>query len=125
MKVSELSKAIADELTLLQETSTQAVKQAAKETATDVRDDIRSRASSQIGGKGRYAKSWRTKVTDETMSSITYTVHAGPDGYRLAHLLEFGHAKRGGGRTKAITHIKPAEDRGIIEFEEKIRSKLR
>lgn len=123
MKVADLSKAIADELTLLQESSTQAVKQAAKETATDIRDDIRS--SAPHGKSGRYAKSWRTRVTEETLTSITYTVHAGPDGYRLAHLLEFGHAKRGGGRTKAISHIKPAEERGIQEFEEKIRSKLR
>ncbi len=123
MKVSELSKTIADELTLLQESSTQAVKQAAKETATDVRDDIKSNAPH--GKSGKDAKSWRTRVTEETMTSITYTVHAGPDGYRLAHLLEFGHAKRGGGRTRAISHIKPAEDRGIQEFENKIRSKLR
>ena len=125
MKVNELSKAIADELTLLQETSTQAVKQAARETASEIRDDIRSSASSMIGGKGRYAKSWRTKLTEESMTSVTYTVHAGPDGYRLAHLLEFGHAKRGGGRTKAISHIKPAEERGIQTFENRIRSRLK
>ena len=123
MKVSELSKAIADEMKLLQESSTQAVKQAAKEAAADIRDDIKQNAPK--GRSGRYAKSWRTKVTEETHTSITYTVHAGPDGYRLAHLLEFGHAKRGGGRTKAISHIKPAEDRGVREFENKIRSKLR
>ena len=123
MKIAELSKAIADELTLLQESSTQAVKQAAKETAADIRDDIKSNAPR--GRSGKYAKSWRTRVTEETHTSITYTVHAGPDGYRLAHLLEYGHAKRGGGRTKAISHIKPAEERGIQEFENKIRSKLK
>ena len=123
MKIAELSKAIADELTLLQESSTQAVKQAAKETAADIRDDIKSNAPR--GRSGKYAKSWRTKVTEETHTSITYTVHAGPDGYRLAHLLEYGHAKRGGGRTKAISHIKPAEERGVQEFENKIRSKLK
>ncbi len=123
MKIAELSKAIADELTLLQESSTQAVKQAAKETAADIRDDIKSNAPR--GRSGKYAKSWRTRVTEETHTSITYTVHAGPDGYRLAHLLEYGHAKRGGGRTKAISHIKPAEERGVQEFENKIRSKLK
>ena len=123
MKVSEISKAIADELTLLQENSTQAVKQAAKETASDIRDDIK--AGAPHGKTGRYAGSWRTKLTEETMTSITYTVHAGPGGYSLAHLLEFGHAKRGGGRTSAIPHIKPAEERGIREFEDKIRSKFK
>ena len=123
MKAAELSKAIADELTLLQETSTQAVKQAAKETAADIRDDIKSNAPK--GSSGKYAKSWRCRLEEESLTSVTYVVHAGPSGYRLAHLLEFGHAKRGGGRTRAISHIKPAEERGIQEFENKIRSKLR
>ena len=122
MKVSELSKEIEKELTLYSETSTEAVKNAVREAAGELKEDISGNAP--VGASGDYAKSWRTKVTEETQTSITYTVHAGKRGYPLAHLLEFGHAKRGGGRTRAISHIKPAEERAEIKLEGMIRRGL-
>ena len=123
MKIDDLSKEIERELTLQMETATDAVKQAIKETATEVKDDISEHAP--VGRTGRYARSWRVKKTEETGTSVTYTVHATKDGYTLAHLLEFGHAKRGGGRTSARPHIKSAEERGVRSVEEKIRRSLR
>ena len=122
MKVSELAKEIEKELTLQIESSTDVVKRSIKQVATEVKDDIRSNAP--VGASGDYAKSWRTKPTEETMTSITYTVHATKKGYPLAHLLEFGHAKRGGGRTRAFPHIKDAEDRGADRLEEMIKRGL-
>ena len=126
IKVSELASAIEKELTLQQKTSTEAVKKAAEESAREIREDIKEHAPVGKGPKsGTYRKSWRTRKTEETPTSISYVIHAGPSGYRLAHLLEFGHAKRGGGRTSEQPHIKPAEERGIRQFEEKIRRDLR
>lgn len=123
MKIDGLAKAIEQELKLQQESATTAVKEAAMQAAKDVKEDVSSHAPK--GRRGKYARSWRSKKTDETLTSVTYTVHATKDGYRLAHLLEFGHAKRGGGRTAARPHIKDAEERGIREFEETIRRKLK
>jgi len=60
---------------------------------------------------GKYAKSWSAKKTKETSDSIEYTVHS-RNRYQIAHLLENGHAKRGGGRVAAIPHIAPAEKVG-------------
>ena len=50
---------------------------------------------------GRYAKSWAVKKISETSNSLEVTVHS-KNRYMLTHLLENGHAKRGGGRVAAI-----------------------
>ena len=41
--------------------------------------------------------------------------------YQLTHLLEYGHGKVNGGRTKKFEHIKPVEERGIQTFSKMIK----
>lgn len=72
---------------------------------------------------GKYAKSWAAKKTSETSDSIQVVVHS--KRYQLTHLLEFGHAKRGGGRTRAFPHIAPAEQTGIEQLTRDIERDLR
>ena len=59
--------------------------------------------------KGNYAKSWRVKTDKKLGQPDTRTVYVAAPHYRLTHLLEFGHAKVGGGRVQAIPHIRPVE----------------
>ena len=68
---------------------------------------------------GDYSKSWATKKTKQTSRSLEVTVYS-RNRYQLAHLLEHGHAKRNGGRTRAQVHIAPAEEAGIRQLEEDI-----
>ena len=65
---------------------------------------------------GKYAKSW-TMTTEKAIGQPDLRIiHAKAPHYRLTHLLEHGHAKRGGGRVEGKPHIRPAEEMVIREF---------
>lgn len=97
------------------------VKEQTKKAADNVKKDISSSAPRDTGG---YSKSWAVKKTEETAMSVEYTVHS-RNKYQLAHLLEFGHAKRGGGRVSAQPHIAKAAEKGEREYLKNIERVLR
>jgi hypothetical protein len=65
---------------------------------------------------GKYAKSWTMTTEKEFGQPHTRIIHAKAPHYRLTHLLEYGHAKVGGGRVEGRPHIRPAEEMVIREF---------
>ena len=76
---------------------------------------------------GKYAKSWAYKRWQKGRREINFAggvVYAKKPGYRLAHLLENGHAKRGGGRTTERVHIEPVAAWAQDEAFERIVSTL-
>ena len=81
----------------------------------------RRAAAGAVGGSGKYARGWTSKVEVGRLgvSGVIYNKTPG-----LPHLLEYGHANRGGGRTPARPHIAPAEEQIVKEYEEEVKSKL-
>jgi hypothetical protein len=62
---------------------------------------------------------------EKTPTTAEAIVYGKTGTYQLAHLLENGHARRGGGRNvDAIVHIKPVEEWAIKEVEARIREKV-
>ena len=96
------------------------MKKAVKKTATSVKKEISANAPKRTG---KYAKSWAAKKTKENSHSLEMTVHS-KNRYQLAHLLEKGHAKRGGGRVSGRPHIAPAEENGVQMLENLIEEAL-
>lgn len=82
---------------------------------------IKQEAQSKFGGTGEYAKGWTTKITDKRSGSEGVIYNKKPG---LPHLLEKGHAKRGGGRIAGRPHIKPVEDKIIKDFEGMVKAKI-
>ena len=74
---------------------------------------------------GKYAKSWTMKTEPEVGQPHKRIVHVKAPHYRLAHLLEHGHAKVGGGRVEGIPHIRPAEEEVIREFTREVEEAIK
>ena len=126
IRPEELSKTIMEGLKEYASLATSDMKDAVKQTADDVKKNIKEKApvdkSKDAPHPGRYKKSWKSKTLSETAETLDVVVYAGD--YQISHLLENGHAKRGGGRVEGIPHIKPAEEKGEKELVKKIEEAL-
>ena len=120
-QIGELADTIMETLEEYADLAADNVKQAVKDAGETIKKEIRANAPKDAGD---YAKSWAVKKSKETSNSITMTVYS-RNRYYLAHLLEFGHAKRNGGRVDGKSHIAPAEEKGIQQLEEEIERSLR
>lgn len=121
VRIDSLAAAVMEGLTEYAGLATADMKKAVRKAGTTVRKEIEANAPSDTG---TYAKSWSVKNTRETSNSLEVTVHS-KNRYQLAHLLEFGHAKRGGGRVAGKAHIAPAEQRAVETLEQEIEKVLR
>ena len=121
VKVNGLADAIKDTLKEYADVSSEKVKTAVKEAGKTVKKEIEMSAPKDTGD---YSKSWAVKNGRETASSLEVAVHS-KSHYQLAHLLEFGHAKRGCGRVSGKVHIASAEAKGIEQFETDIEKALK
>lgn len=121
ISIDEMGSAIMEELEKYAGLAADELKAAVKETATSVRKDIQAGAPVDTG---KYKKSWSIKNVQEDSESIDLVVYS-KNRYQLAHLLEHGHVKRGGGRVPAQPHIAAAEERGNEKLVQTIEQKLK
>jgi hypothetical protein len=121
VSIDQLDSAVMEELEKYAGLAADDLKDAVKKTAKSVRKDIQNNAPVDTG---KYKKSWSVKNVHEDSESIDLVVHS-RNRYQIAHLLEHGHAKRGGGRVAARPHIAPAEEAGNEKLVQTIEEKLK
>jgi hypothetical protein len=119
--IDDLSDAIMANLKKYANLATDDMKEAVKQTAESVKKNIEEAAPVRTGC---YKKSWRIKKIREKANSLDVVVHSS-NRYQLAHLLEYGHAKRGGGRVEGKPHIEPAAEKGEQDLIDAIEEKLK
>ena len=120
VSIDNMDDVIMKELEKYANLATDDMKDAVKDTAKSIKSDIEGSAPVLTG---RYKKSWRIKKIRENANSLDVLVHSS-NRYQLTHLLEFGHAKRGGGRVSGKAHIAPAEEKAIAKLEQEIERSL-
>ena len=118
--IDNLAKTIMEGLQEYADLASEDVKAAVRKAGKNVKADIAANAPKRTGA---YSKSWTVKTQKETANSLEVVVHS-KNRYQLAHLLEHGHAKRGGGRVAGKPHIAPAEEKAIKELEQEITRML-
>lgn len=121
VSIDGMAAAIMKELNDYADASADGVKSAVQKAAKTVKTEIQAGAPVKSGA---YKKSWSTKNTAESSHKLEVTVYS-RNRYQIAHLLEHGHAKRGGGRVSARPHIAAAEQAGIEQLEQEIERCLR
>ena len=119
--IDNMDAAIMEILNDYEEFTVHTVREATQKIAQRSVKTLKSSSRGSFGGTGKYAKGW-TMTSDGGRYDTTVTIHNSTPG--LPHLLEHGHAKRGGGRTPGRVHIAPVENKLINDFENYLKVNL-
>lgn len=117
ISADQLASEVMDALNEYKKVTDDVVKASVDRVAKEAKSIAQSGSPVKSGG---YQKGWATKKTSEKTGQITVTVYNRKKP-GLTHLLEKGHAKRGGGRVAGRPHIAPAEEYAATELEAEIK----
>jgi len=86
----------------------------AESCAKELRGELKATSPKKTG---RYAKGWAVKKADTSKYALARVVVYNRTDYQLTHLLEYGHAIKGGTeRVKAHPHIAAAQQKAAESF---------
>lgn len=117
ISIEQMADAIIQELSSYTVEIAEEVKAAADETAKELLDNIKADAPEDTGA---YKKHMAVKTTRENDFEKVNTWYVKAPYSGLPHLLERGHAKQNGGRTKAFPHIEKNEEKAQQAFTERV-----
>ena len=103
------------------EAADQDVESSVKKVSKETKQMVQEASPRRHGG---YSKGWSVKQEADYRGKHTVVIHNRKKP-GLTHLLEKGHAKRGGGRVSGREHLAPAESYAVNEIEAEIRRRLR
>ena len=127
IKPDQLAKEIEQALVDFAGVTEEACEKGVLETADEAVQALRNAHPSGSGVYGSWDKYNRGWKVMQTKTDKRYhrkaTIHNATD-YQLTHLLEKGHAKVNGGRTRAFPHIAPVADKCESDLIQNIRKHI-
>lgn len=121
IEIDELSTAISSGLKNWSKDVEIKVKKAVDDTMKTLVDNTKRDAPVDTGD---YKKAIASKVTMSKGGEYQKTWYVKPPHYRLTHLLEHGHAKRGGGWVESRAHIGKNAEIARRDFEQKVKEAI-
>lgn len=116
VKIADLDRVVSEILDEYGSNIAEATKKTVEKVAETAKKEVQVNAPRRTG---EYRSGWAVRKETDRLHSEAI-VH-NRTRYQLAHLLEKGHAKRGGGRVKAYPHIAQAEQNAVRNMEEALR----
>ena len=96
------------------------VEKAADETVKEMVKETKQRPKGRYT-TGRYARAIASQVGENTIYARSRIWYVKAPHYRVTHLINNGHAIRGGGHYAGDKHVTKAADHAIERFETRVR----
>jgi len=116
ISIDQLANAITEAVREYTEDVSAAIEKKVDEVADQVLRETKNLAPKRTG---EYAKTF-VKTKQDEYGRIRRVIW-NRKHYRRVHLLEFGHAKRGGGRVSAYPHLRPAYEKYALQLPDEIK----
>lgn len=122
INIGDLEKTISEELTIYCDDVTEKLKKISDDVMENLVKNTKKDANKRTG---KYAKAITSKRTKETKRSRVNTWYVKGPEYRKSHLLEKGHAKKNGGRTRAFPFISKNEQIAVNDYENQVKEVIK
>lgn len=126
--IDNMAAEIAKSLTEFAGATEEACDKGVIETSKDAVDALRAADPAESGDYSPWSKNYNKGWTFRKEKSRKYkgmlSTIWNEKHYRLTHLLEKGHAKVNGGRTRAFPHIAPVAEKAEEELVNKIKKNI-
>ena len=125
IKVEDLQKELNEYLESYVEDITEEVADVTDSITKEAVADLKEQSPRGHGTRDNpYYKGWTKQKGKLNRGKYTVKIH-NRTNYQLTHLLEFGHATRNGGRTRAIPHIRPIEEKYKKLYETRVTTVIK
>lgn len=122
ISIDQLGDAISAQLNTFETTVRDGVKKAVDESMDQMVKETRSTAPVRTG---RYKRKIGATVGENTLLTYSKVWHVKKPDYRLAHLLDKGHALRNGRSVSGDSHVTDAANRAVESFQHKLEEVIR